>query len=492
MSLERKTFWISLIGIFGIELLSFFAYQFGPVLQTLFLIASLTAFLILCLAHFETALLVVLIELFVGSFGHLFQIEIYGERLPLRIGFFLIFNGIFFIKTFFTKSFSFRKSRYFWPNVLLSLVVIFSILIGFLKGNGSANILNDANSFAFFTYFPAIFTAMSSDVFRRKVLAAGTASIVWLAAQSGFVLFIFAHRLREPMRLLYLWIRDARIGEITFITADFYRFFFQSYVFALIAFFVTVVLLAYAKPIKWYRNIIFFVYTASVGIILLSLSRSFWFGVVAGSVVLIITAIRAGFKPTNTFRWFGILLAGFGFALVTILVLVDVPFPPKGPPILIADLLRGRATSFLDAAATSRWQLLSVLKTEIIKTPILGAGFGKTVTYLSSDPRIVAETGGTYTTFAFEWNYLDLWLKLGLMGLVTYGWLIIRILRQGWYQIKKKTNNIHYGLWLGLIALLAANVFTPYLNHPLGIGALMIIAGFFEDIKEKLGAQNLS
>jgi UDP-N-acetylmuramoyl-L-alanyl-D-glutamate--2,6-diaminopimelate ligase len=46
--------------------------------------------------------------------------------------------------------------------------------------------------------------------------------------------------------------------------------------------------------------------------------------------------------------------------------------------------------------------LLPILFDGVKRHPVLGSGFGATVTYKSSDPRVVAATGGVYTNYAFE------------------------------------------------------------------------------------------
>ena len=111
----------------------------------------------------------------------------------------------------------------------------------------------------------------------------------------------------------------------------------------------------------------------------------------------------------------------------------------------------------------------------IIKQPVWGYGLGKTLTYKSSDPRVLKKTSdGTYTTNAFEWGWLDLWLKLGLLGLVAYLWLLFSIFKKAWQKIK---DNPYQALAViaSLIALIGLNIFPPYLNHPLGFGFLAII-----------------
>lgn len=135
-----------------------------------------------------------------------------------------------------------------------------------------------------------------------------------------------------------------------------------------------------------------------------------------------------------------------------------------------------RVSNSNEAAISSRWSLLPILSKEVLKEPVLGQGFGATVSYISSDPRILQQDPkGRYTTYAFEWGYLDLALKLGLLGLLIYlsllGKLIFDSLRQGW---KLPDDYLFIPLAASLLFLALVHIFTPYLNHPLGIGWIVI------------------
>jgi len=115
---------------------------------------------------------------------------------------------------------------------------------------------------------------------------------------------------------------------------------------------------------------------------------------------------------------------------------------------------------------------------EISQAPILGKGFGTTVVYQSSDPRFLEQSAdGLYETYAFEWAWLDLWLKLGILGVLIYLWFLIKLIRDA-LSLKQ------IGVVLCLVALAMVNVFTPYLNHPLGLGALMLIATWLSGQKQ--------
>ena len=110
---------------------------------------------------------------------------------------------------------------------------------------------------------------------------------------------------------------------------------------------------------------------------------------------------------------------------------------------------------------------------------IQGAGFGATLTYKSSDPRVLSQNlDGNYTTSAFEWGWHDILFKLGLFGFGAYILLLFNII---WGNFKKYFHNtLLVSLNLGLIIILFIHIFSPYLNHPLGIGYLLLIF-FYKD-----------
>ncbi|HSD12466.1 MAG TPA: hypothetical protein VLC10_02810, partial [Patescibacteria group bacterium] len=84
----------------------------------------------------------------------------------------------------------------------------------------------------------------------------------------------------------------------------------------------------------------------------------------------------------------------------------------------------------------------------------------------------------------------------------VYGWLVVMLLRPLVRGIResrgllraagmefdggqKQKAVVTAGLLAGAVALLATNVFSPYLNHPLGIGTLMLLgalgcSGYFD------------
>src|SRR5690606_26066340 len=119
-----------------------------------------------------------------------------------------------------------------------------------------------------------------------------------------------------------------------------------------------------------------------------------------------------------------------GYLLVLAIVFLPVP----GARDISGEILSQRTDQFAsDAAAASRWQQLPPLREAIESQPAFGYGLGKTVTYISNDPRIRQQSpDGQYTTYAFEWGYLDQLLKFGLLGTALFGAIIIGVLIDAW------------------------------------------------------------
>ena len=171
-------------------------------------------------------------------------------------------------------------------------------------------------------------------------------------------------------------------------------------------------------------------------------------------------------------------------SLALSLIIIKFPYPAPAGIFDASSLLSERATQLSDeAGASSRWQLLPELWGKIKTAPILGRGFGATVTYKSQDPRILSTNySGEYTTYAFEWGWLDVWLKIGLLGLLAYISLLSKLI----YDAIKTNSYLCFSLAAGLIIIFFVNIFSPYFNHPLGIGFLIVIASIVEYLKSPL------
>jgi O-antigen ligase len=232
--------------------------------------------------------------------------------------------------------------------------------------------------------------------------------------------------------------------------------------------------------------------------ILITFSRSFWVGFLFGLLAVYAYLIWQKTSPPSLNRSYGEarwkkilqvsgILAGCGIlSLVLIFAIVKFPYPSPTAGFSVS-LLSDRASDISEGAAvSSRWNLLPELWNEIKSAPILGKGFGATVTYISSDPRVLETSPtGEYTTYAFEWDWLDIWLKMGVLGLLAYLVLIGKIILDGFKLMNGDESKIILGLTIGLAVVAVVSIFSPYMNHPLGIGYLILVSAMLEGLKVK-------
>ena len=473
-----RTFFFLLL----IELFSLFGYLL-PTFNTIafFILAALVV--ALALWKLEYGIYCLLAELFVGSKGFLFFWNIGGTLVSLRIALWVIVVAVWCMR--FATS---RAERSLWKEYardplmrwcfVFFAVLLFAVLNGIVH-NDFATVFFDSNAWLFFMLIFPFLSVLREQKFFDRISSILFAGVLFTSLQALTTLFIYSH---DPLGGVFLpfyrWIRESGVGEVTALSPSFARIFFQSQIYTLIGLFL-LLFITPAHPL-FYKGgkvrvtgkAIFQVFCLSS--LLLSFSRSFW---VAGVATLVLYWGLLIFRKTPMHflvRQIGAVI-GIGIASALLIWLVMNFTYPRSSGGSFVRLLEERATTTEEAGVSSRWNLLPPLADRIKNNWFFGSGFGATVTYQSSDPRIVqssARGNNFYTTYAFEWGYLDLWLKFGLLGLFIYGILLWKIGKQLYlttYNLQLTT-----GLFFGFIALLITNIFSPYLNHPLGIGFLLL------------------
>lgn len=473
--------------IIAAEALSLLGY-YMPFAGSIAFFAAVVVFFILCLRKLEYGLFAIFAELFIGSFGYLFYFEHGGLKISIRTAFWIVFMSIWlaqtasdFIKKEKNKADLF-KSSYALHFAALFIFIAAGLINGLLKNNALENIFFDSNAWIYFALvFPAFQILKSEDNIKTVKLIFLTCAF-WICAKTIALAYIFSHDFHFFAADLYAWSRRNNLAEITQMASGFSRVFMQSHIFVLTGFFILLF-----HRLKTLRNKFSAVSSALVlalplSAIAISFSRSFWFGLAAGTVFAFFATafgLKTGFKKLAIFCAIIALSAAFGAMLAA--AAVKFPFPKPSGKFDATGLLSQRASQISkEAGASSRWRLLPPLWEKIKTAPIFGQGFGAEVSYISEDPRVLSShPKGEYSTFAFEWGWLDIWLKLGIFGLAAYlilfGKMILDCLKI----------NSHFSLSLsaGLIAALSVNIFSPYANHPLGIGYLIAAAAIIEQLK---------
>lgn len=501
----NRKFRLALFSIILIEELSFLGYLAPSANKVVFglLVAAAIA---LAAIRLEWVVALVLAELAIGSKGYLFYLNISDFKISIRLALFAVVMAAWFfrslVKLFREKNWGwppgsalaarFERLKTDWPLIALALAVVWGAVNGLLVQSHTAGLVFfDFNAWLFFLLIVPLAATFKSrdDLLRFAPIL--SAALIWLAFKTLFTSYLFAHTdLAGPLFRFYRWIRTSGVGEVTLVKGGFYRVFFQSQIYLLLAYLGALLIFArrwsqskFREVIKNGQNlglaaaqVVFF------AAILLSMSRSFWLGLAAG-LLAIFVYVAVSVCPRNAVGYCARKLAGFAAwvagtalaAMLLVIVIVNFPYPKPVGGFNAASLLSERASAIEEAAIISRWELLPELWREIREAPLLGQGFGKTITYQSQDPRqLESPNRGRYTAYAFEWGWLDILLKLGLAGLALYLALLAVIISRLKARLAAGANDLAAVLILSLAVLAVVHFFTPYLNHPLGISLVVL------------------
>jgi GT2 family glycosyltransferase len=416
------------------------------------------------------AISAILLEILIGSKGGILFVGEHPQTTSVRILLVAAFLFGWLLNIFTSPE---RKARIRswsrflqgrWAYLILASVIIWGVMRGWMLGNGQT-VFKDANAWGFWIMLLPLLDIVNQhgEAAEKQVKQVLVIGLSWLAAKTLLISYIFSHGLGIAPRV-YPWVRRTGIGEITLIAGNFFRVFFQSHVYAVFG--------VIALTIKEFSQTINrkpYLLGSLIAVLVLGLSRSFWIGTVFGLVLSIGLYLsysektKQQKKPIKQFAIAG--LIGICLSLGSVMIPI--------PPVDIASLssVFGNRADGGEAAVVSRWNLLSSLEQKIRQHPIIGSGFGAVVTYQTKDPRIVKQTGGTYTTYAYEWGWLEHWVKFGLIGIPLMAWLVFSLAYRLWkspWSLEVRISSVAI-----LAALAAIHVFTPYLNHPLGISVLL-------------------
>ncbi|MBU4216819.1 O-antigen ligase family protein [Candidatus Parcubacteria bacterium] len=484
-----------LLAFLAIETLSLIGFIF-PVWGKIIFVLVVLGVVFLTFKNLEYGLFILLAELITGSKGYLLFFNLPHFNLSIRMALFIVVIiamvgqiSLLAIKTKTCPLLHFLKNKNFKYFVPIIFFIGWGVINAFLSHNDFSYIYQDANGWLFFALiFPVYFIYENKEedgkkIFKEKIITLLLAATFWMAIKTFVLLFVFSHNSASTMTTVYKWVRDTGVGEITRMPTGFIRIFFQSHIFAIVSFFIVLFSIVESKKVKIFDFLLLTTYAA---ITILSYSRSNWVGFAGGLAVylLIILFLKSWSRIGKVF------LAGIASMIVSFIfinILITFPHPKPTSNFNTMDIAE-RATQITnEAGVSSRWKLLTPLWSEIKKYFVMGHGYGSTVTYFSEDPRVLETSPtGELTTFAFEWGWLEIWLKLGLIGMAYYLFLIGRFTV---FNFHLKTLNDFFtspenitklALIIGLITISIISFFSPYMNHPLGIGYLILMSIFID------------
>ena len=418
-----------------------------------------------------------LVEMIVGTHGRLFSADVLGFPLSLRMALFatLVLGWTVHAMRGCSRIMHFRHAHVTAPLLLLLAALVLAATRGLAEGSSLRTVFDDANGYAFLALIPIgldLFAGREAFAWLTRPLVG---AVAWLSAKSLLLLYLFTHDFGPILKDVFDWQRTLRLGEITHLAGGAVRVFAASDVFLVPAVFLGALLAwSYGR-----RKILLWTALAAAAF-LLSLSRSFWLGAAVAAGCMLPVFVRKEIVPLRRMGGFlGTVLVTLALSGGALAILALFPLPSRVTDAGAWSAYGGRLTDASDAAVSSRWNQLAPLKKGIAASPVIGSGFGATITYRSDDPRVIGlHPGGVVTTGAIEWQYLEIWLKLGLLGVIAVVWLWWRIGLFFWRTIGTARGTdrlLAAGLMLSFLAFIVANIFTPYVNHPLGWGFLALV-----------------
>ncbi len=484
-------------GFLCVEALSFFAHTYGVLMVPLSILLLAAAGMIAWKSPIAGIAMQV-VELILGSKGYLFVISIGGQAVSFRIALFAVIFFVTVLHIVRDREIRFFTAFSYWKYyTLIAIVLLMSVIAALLNNHAFSALFFDANGYLFLAWILPVTQAIRTREEWEQIFRIGVAATVWVMIKTLFVLLCFSQPgiVGQGLVPLYKWIRNSGVGEITPQAGGFTRIFLQNQIYVLL---LSIGLLPlFVKRFEMNRGVkqllslrrdwlkvnrsfvaVCFLLIFALTVVLISFSRSFWF---AAAVAIVATSLVLLADRFSWQRLGSLVLAGvvylvslvLAYGLMLGIVNLEIPGFPKAN---IGDLLSSRLGNLSgEAAAASRWQQLDPLKAAIAEHPVFGSGIGRQVTYISNDPR-VRETSpdGTYTTYAFEWGYLDFVLKFGVLGTLLFLAPLGIFTRDLW---RNRRLNPHFLPLLGaFIALAATHMFTPYLNHPLGFGCIVLVS----------------
>ncbi len=505
MTLFSKLTWLMAAAGLVVYGLSFLGYIL-PLLNLILFFALLIVVLNLTLKKLEYGVLFVTFELILGHKGYLFSWDINGQFvLSLRLASFFIVMLVWLIIVFKQKKIALIRTPYCWPLIAFAAICIGAITIGYLNGHDwSANFF-DFNGYLYFALAFPFFEVISRPDFVKKMVSILFGGIIAMSLITLFLFgdFFFTKQWARPdmstaiatesataeeaaggqfafggitNRLYdesgkpveYRWQKDLGLGMISYVGGNFFRVSAAGQTWALAGLLIGLFFLLrrnWRAPET--RELIFLVVLCGATLIA-SFSRSLWVGAGGGMVALLF------FLPRKK----AILTLLIATGLISA-VAAGVYFVAPQSFHTVSDRITSIFNPSQELAGQNRLNLLDPIIVKIKNKPLSGHGFGTPIIYES----VVPEKQGFIKVYMYEWGYLDQLVKYGMLGLGVFAWLLVVVFRTARRATARLTASkqtdekyLLIGLIIATIGLLATHFTSPYLNHPLGIGLILITA----------------
>ncbi len=494
-----KPFWITLAVQVGIFLLAIPLFHHQSA-STAALIVCAIVVLAATVKRLEYGIFALFAELFANSHGHILYVTAGGIQIGLRMAVFaglMLGYGIVIVRGLMDGQ-GRESLRGIWNDSRLRAFapLAIAIVLGLATGlfNDPVRAFKDGNGYIYLLAILPVLSVHWDSAKQKILLQILAASAAFVSLLSLGLFFVFTHAPLFTLADAYTFIRDTRTGELTQQKyGQIFRVFLQSQ-FTTLSFALLIAPLLFFLKDRRSRCVNFLTLTVLLATLVISLSRSFWIALIGAAVAMLVLIFYSRKTTIRSAVWSSAqaVLAGVA-SLILLVIILLLPYPGAGHRSIkdLTALLSDRGTETTDAAIDSRWKLLTPMLTDIKAMPISGYGFGHQVEFITDDPRIRAQIpDGRYLTYSMEWGWLELWLKMGILGPLAFLYLFYFFARGLWPYLRGEQSWIGIGGIGALIGLALTHVFSPYLNHPLGLGLFLILAPFLEvtrRIKEPAG-----
>jgi len=462
---------------------AYFVFQFlsllgrsWPGLQEIIFLLIILAAIIFSWRKIEYGFLFLLFEFLAGHEGHCFSFR----GISLRLSLFLVIMLVWFFRKVFWPKFSFKKlknlilldkSPLSFALLAFLFVVIFSLCRGWFINNKFLALKDFLNYSYFFLIFP-LSEVIGNRFFQKRGKQIIQAGIIGISLLTIIVLFLFATGLVSVHDQFYWWWRQTVFGKATSAGNNFFRIVSSAHLLILPFFLILLSFLANRSTRK--KSVIFLCILASLAF-LINFSRAYFLGLFLG---LIFLAQGLKFKKWIVFFLIIVIFLITEFGVLNFLI-------NQNPNIAyLQQRMRSITSPDDELSASTRLSILPRLLEKIKEKPIFGYGLGSTISYLN--PLSQKED----ITFHIDWGYLEIWLELGLLGLILYCFILAIIFYQGRQLFQRAQGNIKrqrliVGLGAGLLSLVVATITGPYLFHALGIFYLISVIIIFNHESKK-------
>jgi O-Antigen ligase len=452
--------WMLLFG--AITAVSLVVFRMAQV-ETVVCAAILGVVFVLAIKRLEYGVLALIAEVFTSGNGRLLEVHAGAALVSLRMGLFVVVMLAWCIDVVRKRRAHVLLQERSIQAILLMLgVIVWGFVNGMLvRGLPVGKVIADGNGWLYFAMLLPIVDLMLRQEraqWLQRVRYLVHAGVVFICGKAWIIFLLTAGTGSTVATYLYHFVRQTSGGQIAPASYGMWRIYEWPQLLLIPALLYLVhQWIQENRPRAHHEYGMLFLLVATV---VLTLFRSFWVGAIIGLGCVVL--VHVGDRWRAAVRVSGMLL---GMTLLSVLLIMGVG---SG----LAKLTGGTPTiqkevfSASEPGVQNRIAQFRPLIERIREAPVLGSGFGTTVTYESTDLR----AQGQFTTAALELGWLDMMMEVGVFGVAFYLaclWILVRR-TQGW-------------VFSAVVSLMSIHALSPFLNHPVGITLFAIIFVYSSD-----------